>query len=135
MQNSILSRRGYGAALSLLLAGFLVLGLALAQIADKRIEANGYYFEKNLDVADLDFSEEWQQSCVFSNELLLYTYRTCFLLDNSFEDRERWLFRYVYARPSPIVLGGRNRDSYQFEMMSAAPTVARIYLDGTIQKS
>lgn len=53
---------------------------------------------------------------------------------SSFDDQDKWLFNFVYQGPKPILFGGRNTQSYYFEMLSAAPTIYKIYQDGISER-
>ena len=122
------------AIFSALLAVFLIVDVSLSSFADRTIKSHNYYFQEKMDSDHLNFNGSRLQNCVFTEVYYVYVYRTCFILNSSFDDQDKWLFNFVYQGPKPILFGGRNTQSYYFEMLSAAPTVYKIYQDGIIEK-
>lgn len=111
----------------------VIVDISAALKADRIIRSQHLNFDDILTEAQLSFDGPRLQGCKFDTALGIYLYQTCFLLNKSFEDKNKWVFRFIYQSPQAILFGGNNKNSYYFSEVGVAPTIKKIYFDGTIK--
>lgn len=129
------SRKGwlYFRIAAALLGVLLVADIILASAANQRIRHANYFFEEHLRQADLGPEPSKLIDCVYGTELVIYRYATCFWRVTP-RGHDKWLYEFHYARPYPVLLGGRDIDSYRFKMIAAGAPLRRVAHDGTVEK-
>ena len=116
-----------------LLGALLVADIILASVANQRIRDADYFFEEHLQQADLGPEPSKLTDCIYGTELVIYRYATCFRrISERYYDK--WVYTFHFARAYPVLLGGRNTDSYRFRMISATNPLWVVTYDGTIEK-
>lgn len=102
-----------------------------ANLADKQVKQANFYFGDQLENASLSAKGGHQFVCQFGTVFRLYTYKTCFVRQTG-AGYEKWLYTFHYARPFPILLGGRKRESYRFNMINTFNPIKTIYSTGEV---
>lgn len=111
----------------------LIADIGASRLAHRHVMSGNYYFDLHYSTADLGEERGKRSDRKVHRVFWVYLFETCFFRVTAAGDEE-WMFSFRYARPYPLLLGGRNLDSYRFKECGSGQTLKRVHFNGNVEE-
>lgn len=104
-----------------------------SRLANRHVVNADYNFKMHLSNADLGEKRGKRSDRMIHSVFGIYLFETCFFRATE-AGNEEWMYNFRYASPYPVLLGGRNLESFRFKECGSGQSLKRIYHDGRIEE-